>query len=539
MQVNIKTYKPFTAAVNDLKEKYGEKFQYYNGFHDSQLSLTEFIDNFVDTDTVADATIDPNANSATKDIRTLMNDMMKPFQKLLAFNKIFHDTCKFYGIDTAKEWLECEWNGLFYMHNASTSSFLPYCFAYDLDDLVEKGMFFIDHFGAKPAKHLDTFNSHVLEFVSWVANRSSGAVGLPSYLIYSFWFWKKDCENGYILKSPEYYRDQQFQKVIYDLNQPYMRLTESTFSNFTIMDREYLMEIFGGREYPDGTFVIDYIEDIIEYQKAFMRMVSKIREEQMMTFPVLTFSLLFQNGKFVDEDFAKWCVKHNMEWNDSNFYVGRDVTSLSSCCRLISNVEEKEKVKKANGFINSIGGTSLKVGSTQVNTINLARIAKMVECMNIDNIDDKINKYLELLTHYQELSMKVLNVVRHIIKRNNEKGLLPNYKYGLITLEDQFMTQGVTAIYEAVREFDLLEIDEFDNVNYSDKGLEFAGKTLDTIQHNIDTFTEDKDYAINIENVPGESANVKLCKKDHDLFETNLYLKLFENNHLKFGINEL
>ena len=539
MQVNIKTYKTFTAAVNDLKEKYGEKFQYYNGFHDSQLSLTEFIDNFVDTDTVADATIDPNANSATKDIRTLMNDMMKPFQKLLAFNKIFHDTCKFYGIDTAKEWLECEWNGLFYMHNASTSSFLPYCFAYDLDDLVEKGMFFIDHFGAKPAKHLDTFNSHVLEFVSWVANRSSGAVGLPSYLIYSFWFWKKDCENGYILKSPEYYRDQQFQKVIYDLNQPYMRLTESTFSNFTIMDREYLMEIFGGREYPDGTFVIDYIEDIIEYQKAFMRMVSKIREEQMMTFPVLTFSLLFQNGKFVDEDFAKWCVKHNMEWNDSNFYVGRDVTSLSSCCRLISNVEEKEKVKKANGFINSIGGTSLKVGSTQVNTINLARIAKMVECMNIDNIDDKINKYLELLTHYQELSMKVLNVVRHIIKRNNEKGLLPNYKYGLITLEDQFMTQGVTAIYEAIREFGLLETDEFDNVNYSDKGLEFAGKILDTIQHNINIFTEDKDYAINIENVPGESANVKLCKKDHDLFETNLYLKLFENNHLKFGINEL
>ena len=79
------------------------------------------------------------------------------------------------------------------MHNASTSSFLPYCFAYDLDDLVEKGMFFIDHFGAKPAKHLDTFNSHVLEFVSWVANRSSGAVGLPSYLIYSFWFWKNFC----------------------------------------------------------------------------------------------------------------------------------------------------------------------------------------------------------------------------------------------------------------------------------------------------------------------------------------------------------
>ena len=92
------------------------------------------------------------------------------------------------------------------------------------------------------------------------------------------------------------------------------------------------------------------------------------------------------------------------------------------------------------------------------------------------------------------------------------------------------MTQGVTAIYEAVREFGLLETDEFDNVNYSDKGLDFAGKILDTIQHNINIFTEDKDYAINIENVPGESANVKLCKKDHDLFETDLYLKIFEDN---------
>ena len=65
---------------------------------------------------------------------------------------------------------------------------------------------------------------------------------------------------------------------------------------------------------------------------------------------------------------------------------------------------------------------------------------------------------------------------------------------------------------------------------YSDKGLDFAGKILDTIQHNINIFTEDKDYAINIENVPGESANVKLCKKDHDLFETDLYLKIFEDN---------
>ena len=259
-----------------------------------------------------------------------------------------------------------------------------------------------------------------------------------------------------------------------------------------------------------------------------MDVVSKVRYERMMTFPVLTFSLLFKNGKFVDEDFAKWCVKHNMEWNDSNFYVGNDVTSLSSCCRLISNIDEMNKAKKAKGFINSIGGTSLQVGSTQVNTINLARIAKMVECYDIDNIDDKISKYIDMLTEYQELSMKLLHVIRHIIKRNIEKGLLPNYTSKLVQLENQFMTQGITAIYEAVREFDLITEDEFGNKNYSDKGYEFAGKILDTIQKNIEKFTEDKDYSINIENVPGESANAKLCNKDHDLFSTNLYKVLFD-----------
>ena len=39
-------------------------------------------------------------------------------------------------------------------------------------------------------------------------------------------------------------------------------------------------------EFPDGTFAIDYEEDIIEYQKAFMKVVSDIRSQEMFTFPV-------------------------------------------------------------------------------------------------------------------------------------------------------------------------------------------------------------------------------------------------------------
>ena len=115
--------------------------------------------------------------------------------------------------------------------------------------------------------------------------------------------------------------------------------------------------------------MIDFVDEFMEYQKAFMTVCSDIRKKNLMTFPVLTYSLLYQNGKFVDEEFARWCSKHNMEWADSNFFISEDITSLSSCCRLVNDFS------KLQGFINSIGGTSLKIGSVKVNTINLMRIA--------------------------------------------------------------------------------------------------------------------------------------------------------------------
>ena len=62
----------------------------------------------VDKQTVADASIDGNANVGTKDICSLTAEMSKPHSKLLAFNKIFYELNKKYGLQTANEWLENE-----------------------------------------------------------------------------------------------------------------------------------------------------------------------------------------------------------------------------------------------------------------------------------------------------------------------------------------------------------------------------------------------------------------------------------------------
>ena len=329
LEIKLNLFKPFTECIEKLKKKYDSKFEIINGFSNSNLNFTDFIDNFIESQTVAETTIDANANSTTHDIRTLLSDMVKPHTKLLSYNKIFMELTKKYGIETAEKWLEGDWNGQYYLHNSATASFVPYCYAYDLEKLVEKGLFFINKFKTGAPKHLTTFNDHVLEFISWASNRSSGAVGLPSYLLYSYYFWYNDVKNNFCLKDPEYYRRQCFQKFIYDLNQPYLRVTECAFSNISVMDRNYLVELFGGRQFPNGDFVIDHIEGIIEHQKVFMEVVSETRKETMMTFPVLTYSLLYQNGKFVDEEFARWCNKHNMQWYDSNFYVGNDKVCMN------------------------------------------------------------------------------------------------------------------------------------------------------------------------------------------------------------------
>ena len=346
MEINIRLSKNFTTQYNKLQAEFGTEMAEINGFGDGQLSYTDFISNFIDENVVADSSIDGNSNVSHKDIVTLLNEMPKPHRKLLAYNKIYYEIQKKYGFKAANEWLRMEWIGQLYMHDADTSTFKHYCFAYDLKDLAEKGLYFLgNQFNAKPAAHLTTFVDFVKEFISFASNRSSGAVGLPNLIPYMFYFWNKDVESNYLgIKDSGYaekYARQNFQRFIYAVNQPYVRDgSQSAFTNTSVFDHPYFEALFGGSEFPDGTFMIDYEEEIIEFQKWYMETMASIRHENMFTFPVSTISLLRQDRKFVDEEFADWAIKHNMEWSDSNLFVDDSVNSLSNCCRLKSDIRD-------------------------------------------------------------------------------------------------------------------------------------------------------------------------------------------------------
>ena len=523
MEINIKLNKNFTTQFNKLMAEYGTEMGAINGFADEQLSYTDFIDNFVDKQTVADASIDGNANVGQKDIVTLMGEMPKPHQKLLAFNKIYHELNKEYGFKAANDWMRAEWDGHLYMHDFPSTSFVHYCFAYDLKDLAEKGLFFIENFNAEAPKHLGTFIDFVKEFVSYTCNRSSGAVGLPNLIPYMYYFWDRDVKNGYYTKDPITYAKQHIQRLIYALNQPFLRGgIQSAFTNTSVFDHPYLEALFGGSEFPDGSFMIDEIEGIMDFQKLYMETMSEIRSKNMMTFPVSSISILKQDGKCVDEEFARWAIKHNMKWNDSNLFVDKSVTSLSNCCRLKSNIEDI-------GYFNSIGGTALKVGSVKVSTINLARLA-------LENKTEE--EYLNALKKLVIIDLQALDRVRYIIRRNVEKGLLKNFTLGLVDFEHLYNTIGFLGIYETMKTFGYVRTDEFGNTFYTHEAELFGKKIFDVIHETKSEFSKDKDYQVNLEQIPGESAAAKLMKKDKFFYPNEVIddLPLYGNQFMPLGI---
>lgn len=97
------------------------------------------------------------------------------------------------------------------------------------------------------------------------------------------------------------------------------------------------------------------------------------------------------------------------------------------------------------------------------------------------------------------MNLKALDVVRNIIVRDIEKGLLPNYCDGLIDITSQYNTVGVLGVYEAIKTFGYTKLDEFGNTYYTEEADRFGKKLFEVITRGKEQFILDKDYKISIE----------------------------------------
>ncbi len=516
MNIVFSYHKDFDKKLQELLDKYGYEIFELEGLG-SDLDIDNFNKKFFSNDKVGDVSVDTNANVRSKHIGTYFVEIYKPFTKLNSIYVIWKNMKKLFGEEEANKFLEAQINGAIYLHDAHHAAFMPYCFAYTLQPIVEKGLPFIDTIQSVPAKHLSTFIQHVIQFVMFASNQSSGAVGLPDFFVWMWYFVKKDLEDGIAPKDKlDWYIEQHFQILTYSFNQP-IRTNQSPYTNFTYLDRNYLKAIFDGEKYPDGTPIVDEIENIIKLQKHYWKWIAKERERQMFTFPVLTASLLYKDGKFVDEDSARFINKVNMKWQDTNWYISDSIDAVASCCRLTSSTKDikasfsLEEEAHLKGMANSIGGSDLNIGSFKVVTINLPRIAL--------EANGDIANFFEILNERVDLVQKVLYTIRTIIKERIEQGVLPLYTIGLMKLDRQYGTIGITGVWESA---DFLGLTEFgpDGMKYSQEGEVFVGTMLDFIRQKAEEGLKRYKFTFNIEQVPAEKAAVTLAEKDALIFGT-------------------
>ncbi|AIY86110.1 MULTISPECIES: anaerobic ribonucleoside-triphosphate reductase [unclassified Thermotoga] len=533
MKVQYSFEREFEELMSDLLSKYGYEMFQMDGLGD-QLDVVKFTEDFVRRG-IIESTIDANANVRVTNISTYFIEISKPHTYLYSLYRIWQKMKEMFGKEIADEFVEAQINGAVYLHDRHHAALMPYCFAYTLQPIVEKGLPFIKTIKSEPAKHLSTFIQHVIQFVMFASNQSSGAVGLPDFFVWMWYFVKKDLEEGIIPRDKlDWYIEQHFQILTYSLNQP-IRTTQSPYTNFTYLDRNYIKAIFEGERYPDGSLITDHVEDIIALQKHYWEWVSRERERQMFTFPVLTASLLYKDGKFLDEDSARFINKINMKWQDTNWYISDSIDAVASCCRLTSSTQtlkkfslSSEEEEKLKGRMNSIGGSDLNIGSFKVITVNLPRIA-------LESSGDR-EKYLQILRHRVQLIKKALAAIREIIKERISEGLLPLYENGLMLLNRQYGTIGITGVWESASIMGLTT-EDIDGLKYTEEGEKFIDSVLDIIREEAEKGYHEYGFTFNIEQVPAEKAAVTLAQKDRFLFGEKQPFEIYSNQWVPLMAN--
>ena len=122
-----------------------------------------------------------------------------------------------------------------------------------------------------------------------------------------------------------------FQQIIYSINQPAAsRGQQSAFVNFAYFDKPFFDAMFNEFVFPDGSRP-DW-DSLNWLQKDFMMWFNAERLRCVITFPVESFALIYKDGKFVDEENAKFVADEYARGHSFFTYISDTADSLSSCC---------------------------------------------------------------------------------------------------------------------------------------------------------------------------------------------------------------
>jgi len=503
----------FEHFILDMKDKYPASLFKLNGIDDEVLDMTKFSRNYFLKTNMADASVDANANVQIKNVSTYKSEVHKGLDKLNSFYLLWKTARRTWNTREANRLLEKELTKEVNVQDFS-NIYLPYCFAFDVYDLLNIGLPFVNNYPSKPTKHSDVFLQHTIQLIQYAAPQMMGATAIPNFLVIYAELLKNDSLNkDYPIPNYEedkhlfkVYLEQRFQEFVFLLNQPLRNGSQSTFTNITIFDSIFLKKMCSKYIVEGKTIDVDFAMYI---QKEFLKTYNKFMKEKISTFPIITAQFKKDsNGDIEDKDFLDFIAEINLEFGHINIYSDESLTALSSCCRLINNIEELIEVTHDENM-NLIGGSSVKVGSFGVTTVNLVRIALL----------SKGNKeeFFKRLEESAKDTYRINHCRRSLILNKLDQGQMPLYNHGFISLDNQYSTMGINGLYEAVK------IMGYDIAEDSSDGKQFAIDILTKLSIISEEKMRKYGYRCNIEQIPAEATAIKLAQADKLLYRQNEY----------------
>ncbi|RLA65603.1 MAG: ribonucleoside triphosphate reductase [Epsilonproteobacteria bacterium] len=408
------------------------------------------------------------------------------------------------GAVTANYWLnhiyppevsKAHTEGDYHIHDLSM--FSGYCAGWSLRQLLLEGISGVKNkVNSKPAKHLSSVISQMVNFLGIMQNEWAGAQAFSSFDTYLAPFVRVD-------KLDEKTVKQAVQSFIFNMNTPSRWGSQAPFTNITLdwtvpKDLKKQKAIVGGVEldfcYEDCQEEMDVIN------KVFLEvMLEGDADGRGFSYPIPTYNITRDfnwasaNAELLFKMTAQFGTPYFQNFINSNLDPS-DVRSM--CCRL--QLDKRELRNRGGGLF----GADEFTGSIGVVTINLPRIGFVAKSK--EEVFSQLDKLMNLAKESLEIKRKLIDTLM-------AQGLFPYSKRFLKNLDNHFSTIGLNGMNECCLNFLGASIDE-------SRGKEFAEEILEFMRKKLSDYQEETGNLFNLEATPAEGASYRLALKDQERF---------------------
>ncbi len=394
-----------------------------------------------------------------------------------------------------KEVADAHQNGDYHIHDLSM--FSGYCAGWSLRQLIEEGFGGVTNkINSKPAKHLSTLISQMVNFLGTMQNEWAGAQAFSSFDTYLAPFVRVDNLSYEQVK-------QQIQSYVFSINTPSRWGSQAPFTNITLdwtvpSDLKDRNAIIGGKQLE--TTYSDYQKEMDMINRAFLEvMMEGDSDGRGFAYPIPTYNITKEfdwdtaNAKLLFEMTARYGTPYFQNFINSNL----DPTDVRSmCCRL--QLDKRELRNRGGGLF----GADEFTGSIGVVTINLPRIGYL------SKTKEELFRRLEDL---MEIASDSLVVKRKVVNRLLEIGLYPYTKRYLKHFHNHFSTIGLNGMNECLLNFMGKDIT-------SEEGLALSGEIIDFMRDKLQSFQIETGDLYNLEATPAESTSYRFAKMDKERY---------------------